>query len=126
MLAFFELLARRQGCDASVLLAGNEQNAPPNQSLNPKGFNVIDNIKTQVEAVYKQSISYADILAVAARDFVVAVIIKTVAICSLLVSSSIRCASTSLTFVLIACFTAGWAVVDSSSGEKGLHHGCNL
>jgi hypothetical protein len=30
------------------------------------------------------------------------------------------------TFVLIACFTARWAVVDCSSREKGLHHGCKL
>ncbi|KAF8680632.1 hypothetical protein HU200_045661 [Digitaria exilis] len=51
------------GCDASVLLAGNEQNA---------GFNVIANIKAQVEAICKQTVSCADILAVAARDSVVA------------------------------------------------------
>ncbi|CAN6212713.1 unnamed protein product [Urochloa humidicola] len=59
-----------QGCDASVLLAGNEQNAGPNQSL--RGFNVIDNIKAQLEAICKQTVSCADILAVAARDSVVA------------------------------------------------------
>ncbi|CAN6200272.1 unnamed protein product [Urochloa humidicola] len=59
-----------QGCDASVLLAGNEQNAGPNQSL--RGFNVIDSIKTQLEAICKQTVSCADILAVAARDSVVA------------------------------------------------------
>ncbi|GJN10684.1 hypothetical protein PR202_ga28800 [Eleusine coracana subsp. coracana] len=59
-----------QGCDASVLLAGNEQNAGPNLSL--RGFNVIDNIKTQVEAICKQTVSCADILTVAARDSVVA------------------------------------------------------
>jgi hypothetical protein len=126
MLACFELLARRQGCDASVLLAGNEQNAPPNQSLNSKGFSIIDNIKMQVKAVCKQTVSYANILTVATRDSVIVVIIKTVVVCPLLVSSSIRCASTSLTFVLIACFTARWAVVDCSSREKGLHHGCKL
>ncbi|CAN6226600.1 unnamed protein product [Urochloa humidicola] len=59
-----------QGCDASVLLAGNEQNAGPNLSL--RGFNVIDSIKTQLEAICKQTVSCADILAVAARDSVVA------------------------------------------------------
>jgi peroxidase len=126
MLACFELLAQRQGCDAFVLLAGNKQSAPPNQSLNPKGFSVIDNIKMQDEAVCKQTISCTDVLAVVARDSIVVVIIKTTIIRPLLVSSSIRCASTSLTFVLIACFTAGWTIVDCSSGEKGLHHGCKL
>ncbi|XP_022680203.1 peroxidase 2-like isoform X1 [Setaria italica] len=59
-----------QGCDASVLLAGNEQNDPPNLTL--RGFNVIANIKAQVEAICKQTVSCADILAVAARDSVVA------------------------------------------------------
>uniref|UniRef100_A0ACD5WM60 Uncharacterized protein n=1 Tax=Avena sativa TaxID=4498 RepID=A0ACD5WM60_AVESA len=59
------------GCDASVLLSGNEQNAAPNAG-SLRGFSVIDNIKTQVEAVCKQTVSCADILAVAARDSVVA------------------------------------------------------
>uniref|UniRef100_A0ACD5Y501 Uncharacterized protein n=1 Tax=Avena sativa TaxID=4498 RepID=A0ACD5Y501_AVESA len=59
------------GCDASVLLSGNEQNAGPNAG-SLRGFSVIDNIKTQVEAVCKQTVSCADILAVAARDSVVA------------------------------------------------------
>ncbi|XP_006658125.1 peroxidase 2 [Oryza brachyantha] len=60
-----------QGCDASVLLAGNEQNAIPNAG-SLRGFSVIDSIKTQVEAVCSQTVSCADILAVAARDSVVA------------------------------------------------------
>ena len=60
-----------QGCDASVLLSGNEQNAAPNAG-SLRGFGVIDNIKTQVEAICKQTVSCADILAVAARDSVVA------------------------------------------------------
>jgi len=60
-----------QGCDASVLLSGNEQNAFPNiGSL--RGFDVIDNIKAQVEALCKQTVSCADIVALAARDSVVA------------------------------------------------------
>lgn len=67
-----------QGCDASVLLADNaatgftgEQGAAPN-SGSLRGFDVIANIKAQVEAVCKQTVSCADILAVAARDSVVA------------------------------------------------------
>jgi peroxidase len=61
-----------QGCDASVLLSGQEQNAGPNAG-SLRGFNVVDNIKTQVEAICSQTVSCADILAVAARDSVVAV-----------------------------------------------------
>ncbi|EEC82682.1 hypothetical protein OsI_27327 [Oryza sativa Indica Group] len=60
-----------QGCDASVLLSGQEQNAGPNAG-SLRGFNVVDNIKTQVEAICSQTVSCADILAVAARDSVVA------------------------------------------------------
>ncbi|XP_047071167.1 peroxidase 2-like [Lolium rigidum] len=59
------------GCDASVLLSGNEQDAPANKG-SLLGFSVIDNIKTQVEAICKQTVSCADILTVAARDSVVA------------------------------------------------------
>ncbi|CAN6206466.1 unnamed protein product [Urochloa humidicola] len=61
-----------QGCDASVLLdSGGEQGALPNAG-SLRGFDVIANIKAQVEAVCKQTVSCADILAVAARDSVVA------------------------------------------------------
>uniref|UniRef100_A0ACD5YYR7 Uncharacterized protein n=1 Tax=Avena sativa TaxID=4498 RepID=A0ACD5YYR7_AVESA len=64
------------GCDGSVLLADTgsfvgEQGAIPNNA-SIRGMDVIDNIKTQVEAVCKQTVSCADILAVAARDSVVA------------------------------------------------------
>ncbi|GJP72812.1 hypothetical protein CLOP_g3568 [Closterium sp. NIES-67] len=60
-----------QGCDGSVLLKstpGNkaEMDAPPNLSLN--GFNVIDRIKTAVEAKCPGVVSCADITALAARD----------------------------------------------------------
>uniref|UniRef100_R7WBM9 Peroxidase n=1 Tax=Aegilops tauschii TaxID=37682 RepID=R7WBM9_AEGTA len=64
------------GCDASVLLSDTatftgEQGAAPN-ARSIRGMNVIDNIKAQVEAVCRQTVSCADILAVAARDSVVA------------------------------------------------------
>ena len=62
-----------------MLLADNaatgftgEQGAFPNAG-SLRGFDVIANIKTQVEAICKQTVSCADILAVAARDSVVAV-----------------------------------------------------
>lgn len=64
-----------QGCDASILLndTSGEQTQPPNLTLNPRAFDVVNSIKTQVEAACPGVVSCADILAVAARDGVVAV-----------------------------------------------------
>ena len=66
-----------QGCDASVLLddTGNftgEKGAGPNAG-SLRGFGVIDTIKALLEALCPRTVSCADILAVAARDSVVAV-----------------------------------------------------
>ncbi|KAL2899970.1 Cationic peroxidase 1 [Bienertia sinuspersici] len=64
------------GCDGSVLLddtanfTGEKTAIPNNGSL--RGFDVIDNIKSQVENICAGVVSCADILAVAARDSVVA------------------------------------------------------
>ncbi|KAL1204070.1 Peroxidase 71 [Cardamine amara subsp. amara] len=60
-----------QGCDGSVLISGSntERTAVPN--LNLRGFEVIDNAKTQLEAACPGVVSCADILALAARDTVV-------------------------------------------------------
>ncbi|CAN6212163.1 unnamed protein product [Urochloa humidicola] len=65
-----------QGCDASVLLddTGNftgEKGAGPNAG-SLRGFGVIDTIKALLEALCPRTVSCADILAVAARDSVVA------------------------------------------------------
>lgn len=62
-----------RGCDASILLdtVGNNQSeklARPNLSLS--GFDIIDNIKSQIEQVCPGIVSCADILALAARDSV--------------------------------------------------------
>ncbi|KAJ1434942.1 Secretory peroxidase [Sesbania bispinosa] len=59
-----------QGCDASVLIAGDgtERTAPANLGL--RGFEVIDDAKTQIEAACPGVVSCADILALAARDSV--------------------------------------------------------
>ncbi|XP_058100848.1 peroxidase P7-like [Magnolia sinica] len=63
------------GCDGSILLDDvgsfvGEKNALPNQN-SVRGFEVIDAIKTRVEATCNGTVSCADILALAARDGVV-------------------------------------------------------
>ncbi|XP_062211629.1 peroxidase 70-like [Phragmites australis] len=63
-----------QGCDASVLLDDTgsftgEKGAGPNAG-SLRGFEVIDNIKMLLELLCPQTVSCADILAVAARDSV--------------------------------------------------------
>ncbi|KAA3482557.1 peroxidase 43-like [Gossypium australe] len=59
------------GCDASILIdgPGTEKTAPPNLLL--RGYEVIDDAKTQLEAACPGVVSCADILALAARDSVV-------------------------------------------------------
>jgi peroxidase len=66
-----------QGCDASLLLDDTpslqgEKTAMPNNG-SVRGFEVIDAIKAAVEKLCPSVVSCADVLAVAARDSVVAV-----------------------------------------------------
>ncbi|QHO31477.1 hypothetical protein HN51_019667 [Arachis hypogaea] len=63
------------GCDGSILLDDTstftgEKSAGPNQN-SARGFDVIDSIKSNVEAACNATVSCADILALAARDGVV-------------------------------------------------------
>ncbi|KAM5573360.1 cationic peroxidase 2 [Rosa sericea] len=60
-----------QGCDGPVLLDGpsTEKTAGPNRGL--RGWEVIDDAKTKLEAACPGVVSCADILALAARDSVV-------------------------------------------------------
>ncbi|KAJ4882781.1 Peroxidase 56 [Raphanus sativus] len=63
-----------RGCDGSVLLElknkKDEKNAPPNLSL--RGFEIIDNVKAAVEKECPGVVSCSDVLALVARDAVVA------------------------------------------------------
>lgn len=67
-----------QGCDAGILLDDTasftgEKTAPPNNN-SVRGYEVIDNIKTQVDRACGGSVvSCADIIAISARDSVVEV-----------------------------------------------------
>ena len=68
----------KQGCDASILLDDipgifkGEKTARPNAN-SVRGYEVVDAIKSQLEAACPGVVSCADILVVAARDSVVAV-----------------------------------------------------
>ncbi|CAF2166493.1 peroxidase 62 [Brassica rapa] len=57
-----------QGCDGSVLISGPNTERTAGANLNLRGFEVIDDAKTQLEAACPGVVSCADILTLAARD----------------------------------------------------------
>lgn len=65
---FVSLVHSLQGCDASILLdhPGSERWADASKTL--RGFQVIDDIKAEVERKCPKTVSCADILTAAARD----------------------------------------------------------
>nr|AHB59750.1 Prx02 [Brunfelsia pauciflora var. calycina] len=64
-----------QGCDGSVLLDGSasgpsEKDAPPNLTLRPQAFRIIEDLRRRVHRECGRVVSCADITAIAARDSV--------------------------------------------------------
>lgn len=60
-----------QGCDASILLklaSGSELNAVPNQTIRPIALQLIDDIKTRIEAACPRTVSCADIVVLSAKQ----------------------------------------------------------
>ena len=64
-----------RGCDASVLIDGPNTQKKAGANLGLRGYEVIDDAKTQLEAACAGIVSCADILVLAAHDSVVLVII---------------------------------------------------
>jgi hypothetical protein len=74
---FFFLLDSDQGCDASILISSKpgskqlaEKDAEDNKDLRAEGFETVMKAKALVESKCSGVVSCADILAIAARDFV--------------------------------------------------------
>lgn len=66
-----------QGCDGSILIDPTASNPNPEKMANPnltvRGYDVIDQAKSALEQACPQTVSCADIVALAARDSVILV-----------------------------------------------------
>ncbi|KAM0024759.1 putative peroxidase [Helianthus debilis subsp. tardiflorus] len=59
-----------KGCDASILLDGNNSEKTASPNLSVRGYDVIDDAKTAVERVCPGVVSCADIIVMATRDVI--------------------------------------------------------
>lgn len=112
-----------QGCDGSVLLDDTPSMTGEKNSLNNansiRGFNVIENVKSQVESRCPGIVSCADIVAVAARDASVAVRINF----HLFINRALRNIYIHLLYQWPVSITAGWrTIMDSEAWKKRLPH----
>ncbi|RZC49354.1 hypothetical protein C5167_017783 [Papaver somniferum] len=78
-----KILAKLQGCDGSVLLDGSasgpsEKNAPPNLSLRPQAFKIMNDLRSRIHKACGDVVSCADITALAARDAVLLVSLSSI------------------------------------------------
>ncbi|URE23092.1 Peroxidase [Musa troglodytarum] len=64
------ILFALKGCDGSVLISGASAERSAVQNLGLRGFEVVDDAKSQLEATCPGVVSCADVLALAARDAV--------------------------------------------------------
>ncbi|KAE7999316.1 hypothetical protein FH972_003760 [Carpinus fangiana] len=112
-----------QGCDASILLDDAPSISSEKKALNNdnsiRGYNVIDDVKSQVESICPATVSCADIVAVAARDASVAVGGPTWTV--KLGRRDSTTASRSLAESNLPKFTDSLEVLKSLFGSKGLN-----
>lgn len=113
-----------QGCDASILLDSSgsiisEKRSNPNRN-SARGFEVIDEIKSALEKECPQTVSCADILALAARD-------STVLVSSAVTISALPQDQDGLSHLIKSnCATADWwTKLGGAIGKKRLQR-CKL